>query len=221
MADPGRHTRAYPFSLSLFTLFSLFRVLQYLAQISTFQALARILPFPDTHPDPSPVLIRIPPFRYSPGFLLFSHSPGCHLSGTHLDPFPILARIPPFWYSPGSHLFNTLPDPTFSVLARISTFPTLSQILLFRHSLGFLPFPGTHPDPSSILTQIPPFRHSSGFYLFRYSSGSNLFRCLHEPFSGVCPDFLIFSSIALGFHYLFWHCTRFSLSPSVGATLFC
>ena len=185
LAGPRRHTRAYSFSLSLFTSFSLFRVLQHLTRIPPFHVLTRILPFPvltrillsqyspgshlsgtcldfylsgtrpystlsryspepfsgtrpyptfpiptrtllrysseshlsGTHPDPSSVLVRIIHFRYSPG----------PFSGTRLDPtFPVLVWIPPFRYSPVFYIPGTLPDLTFSVLARISTFPALA-----------------------------------------------------------------------------------------------
>ena len=149
---------------------------------STFLALARILPFlvlAWTFLWYSP---RFPPFRYSLGFYPSSVlaristfpalSQILHFLGTHPDPSPVLARIPPFWYSPGSHLSGTCPDPTFPVLARISTFSALAQIL---------PFPSTHSDPSYVLARIPPFRYSPGSTLLRYLLGFH--------FSGTCLDF--------------------------------
>ena len=155
MADPGRHTRTYSFSLSLFTSFSLFRVLWHLTRIPQFPVLTRIIPFP--------VLTRILPSRYSPeshlfgtrpDFYFFDTRPDSTLSryspgpGTRSDPtFPVLTRTL-FRYSSGSQLSSTRPDPTFPILTRISTFMALAQIL---------PFPGTHPDPSPLLTWIPPF----------------------------------------------------------------
>ena len=138
-----------------------FTLLLVLARISTFPALSQILHFLGTHPDPSPVL----------------------------------ARIPPFWYSPGSHLSGTCPDPTFPVLARISTFSALAQIL---------PFPGTHSDPSHVLAGShlsgtrpdPPFSDTCPDSTFpvlawistilRYSPGFHL--------SGTCPDFYFFGT---------------------------
>ena len=189
MADPGCHTRAYPFSLSLFTSFSLFRVLHHLtwithlsgtrpdptfpvlAQISTFSALAQILPFPGTQPDLSLVLSWISPFRYSLGFLLFRYSPGSHLSGTRSDP-------------------------TFPVLARISTFPTLTQILSF---------PDTCPDPSLVLARIPPFSGTRlDFHLYGTHLDSTFFGTrLDFYFSGTHPD----STIS-------WYSPRFHLSDT-------
>ena len=146
MADPGRHTRAYHFSLSLFTSFSLFWVLQNLAQIPPF----RYSPgthLSDTRPDLTfSVLARIPPSRYSPG---------SHISGTRPDSpflvlaristFPVLTRIPPFWYSPGPFsgtrpdptFFSTHPDPTFPVLARIPPFRGFTLGVVHLHTLSW------------------------------------------------------------------------------------
>ena len=112
LADPGRHTRAYPFSLSLFTLFSLFWVLQHLTRISHF----RYSPgshISCTRPDsPFSVFARIPHFRYSPGFPISGTRPDFYLPGTRPDPtFPVLTRIPPF-----PVLTRILP---FSILTRI------------------------------------------------------------------------------------------------------
>ena len=180
MADPERHTRAYPFSLSLFTSFSLFWVLQHLTRIPPFSVLTRILPFP--------VLTWILPSRYLPGSHLsgtrsnlyfFGTRPDSTISqyslgpfsGTRPDPtFPVLTRISTFpalaqnflWYSPGFHLS--------SVFAKIFTFPALTRIPHFFsvcpdfHLSGTHPdstFLGTLPDPTfSILARIPPFRYS-------------------------------------------------------------
>ena len=117
---------------------------------------------------------------------------------------------------------NTRPDPTFPVLSQILPFPILTRMLPSRYSPGSH-ISGTHPDSTfSALAGIPPF--------FRYSPGSNIFWCLPGPFSGVCPDILIFSGIASRCYYLFRHYVQithlprhrdlFSLSPSIGATLF-
>ena len=150
LEDLGRHTRAYPFSLSLFTSFSLFRVLQHLTRIPPFPVLTQILPFP--------VLTQILPSRYSLGSHISGTCPDFYFSGTRPD--STLSR-----YSPGP-FSGTRPDPTFLVLTRTllryslgfhlfgtcpdSTFPALARIL---------PFPGTLQDPSSVLTWIPPFLH--------------------------------------------------------------
>ena len=136
MADPGCHTRAHPFSLSLFTLFSLFWVLQQLSRIPPFWYSPG--PFSGTRSDPTflvltrippfPILARIPPFRYSPRFPHFWYSLGSYL-------FRYSPGFPHFQYSPGSYLFRyspefyllgTSPDPTFPVLARILPFPVLT-----------------------------------------------------------------------------------------------
>ena len=137
-----------------------------------------------THPDPSSVLARIPPFWHSPGFQPFSvlarsffgTSPdSTFLALARILPFPVLARTF-LWYLPGFHLSLVLVQistfwhsPGFylsSVLARISTFPVLARISTFLALAQILPFPGTHPNPSPILTQIPPFQYSPGFHLF-------------------------------------------------------
>ena len=74
---------------------------------STFSGTCLDFYFSDTSPDPTfsgthldftfPVLTRIPPFRYSPRFLLFLYSPRFYL----------------FRYSLGSNLFRCLPGPFF------------------------------------------------------------------------------------------------------------
>ena len=127
---------------------------------STFSALAQILPFPSTHPNPSPVLSWIPHFRHSLEFY----------------PFPILTRtllrnspgFQNFGTCPDFHFFGTRPDSTFPVFSQISTFFAFSRILaffgtrsdsaLFRHSLGFCPFSAlARIYTFSELAQILPF----------------------------------------------------------------
>ena len=115
---------------------------------STFSTLARILPFPGTHPDLSPVLARIPHFWHSPGF----------------HPFSILTQTL-LRYSRGFHLFGTRPNFYF--------FGTCPDSALFLYSLGFYflgtrpnstfsgtrpdpPFSGTRPDPFLVLARIHP-----------------------------------------------------------------
>ena len=104
-------------------------------------------PFSDTHPDPSPVVARIPPFWYSPGFLLFRYSLGFYLFGTRLD----------------FYLSSTQTDPSL-VLSWISTFPTLTWIQPSQYSprpfsgtrLDFY-FSGTRPNSTfPVLAQILP-----------------------------------------------------------------
>ena len=107
---------------------------------STFSALTRILPFPDTHSDPFSALARIPPFRHLPRFYHFRYLPRFHIFSTLLDSTLSQYSLGPF--------SGTRPDSTFPALARI------------------LPFPDTHLDPSPILARIPPFWHSPGFYPF-------------------------------------------------------
>ena len=136
-----------------------------LARISTFPALAQILLFPGTHPDPFSVLTRTL-LRYSPRF---------HLSGTFPD--STLSR-----YSPGFHLSDTSSDSTFPgtcsdlalVLAQISTFPALTRILPFFGTCSDFYFSDTRsdstlsrysPGPSPVLTRISPFWHSPGSHL--------------------------------------------------------
>ena len=108
--------------------------------------LASFFGFFGTHPDHSLVLA-LTLLQYSLGFypssvlaqtiLRYSSRP---FSDTHLDSthFSVLAQIL-LRYSPRFH--------PFLVLSR--TF--------FRYSPGFYLFPGTRPDPSSVLTWIPPF----------------------------------------------------------------
>ena len=131
----------------------------------------------------------------------------------------VLAQIPHFWYSPRSHISSTRLDPTFSGTHPDVTFSVLARIPHFWYSPRFHLF-GTRWDSTFFF-----------FFFFRYSPGSNIFRCLPGPFSGVCPGILIFSSIASGCHHLFRHYVEithlprhrdlFSLSPSIGVTLFC
>ena len=158
---------------------------------STFLTVARILPFPYTHLDPSPVLARIPPFRHSPGFYPFRYLPG--------STFMALTQILPF--------FGTRQDSTFLALARIIPFPILARIPHFRHSPGFYPFlvltrtllrysprfhiSGTHLDSTLSRYSSKPFfdtRPDSTFpVLSRTSNFSELTRILH--FFGTSPDF--------------------------------
>ena len=148
-----------------------------LAQISIFLILTRIphfryspgSPISGTLPDPTfSVLTRISHSQYSPGSHIFGTRPDHPFPVlsrilpfsvlTRILPSPILARIPPFpvitgifpsRYSPGFHILSTRPDPTFSVLARITH---------FRY------YPGSYL-----------FRYSPGFYLLQYSPGYYLF----------------------------------------------
>ena len=223
----------------------------------TFPVLTQILPFPVLAW--ISIFWHSPGFYHFPVLTrtLLRYSPGSHITGTRTEsPFPVLTRILPsryslgfylFWYSPGflfsgtrpdSTIFGTRPDSTISRYSPGPFFGTRPDFTFFGTILDFyfqtlariLPFPGTHPDPSSVLPRILHFQHLPGFYLFRYLPRSKLFRCLPGPFSGVCSDFLIFSGIAPEFHYLFRHCARithlprhrawFSLSPSIGVTLF-
>ena len=192
---PWTHTRAYPFSLSLFTSFILYRVLQHLTQIPHFWY------------SPRSYL-----FRYSPRSYLFRYSPRFYLPGTRPNPtisvlarilpFPVLVRISPI---PG-----TRPDPTFPVLAWIPHFRYSPEFLSSQYSprshlsgtrpnfyfFGTCPdptFSGTHPDFTfPVLARIPHFRYSPGFYLSctrPYPTFSILAQIL--PFLGTCchaPD---------------------------------
>ena len=126
---------------------------------STFSTLARILPFPDTHSDPSPVLTKIPPFRHLPGFHLFGTSPDSNLSSTcPYSTFSVPVRIPHFRYFPRFHIFGTHPD---STLSRYSPF---TRIPHFQYSPTWIfPFSNTCPD----------------FYFFGIRLNSTLFR--HSP----------------------------------------
>ena len=150
MADPGRHTRAYPFSLSLFTSFSLFRVLQHLTWIPPFPVLTRILHFP--------VLTRILHSQYSPGSHISGTCLDFYFFGTRPDPtIPVLTRTL-LRYSPGSYPFRYSPEFYPSpVLAWIPHFRYSPGFLLFRHSPGFYPF--------SVLAQNL-LLYSPGFHLF-------------------------------------------------------
>ena len=140
---------------------------------STFLTVARILPFPYTHLDPSPVLARIPPFRHSPGFYPFRYLPGFHIYGTHPD-----STL--FRHSPGFHLSSTRPDYTLSDTCSDSTFSALARIL---------PFPSTHPNPSPVLAQISHFRHTSRFYSFPILIQTFLRYSTEFHLSGTLPDF--------------------------------
>ena len=116
-----------------------------------------------THPAPSPILARIPPFPllawtllwYSPRFLFFWHLPG----------------FPPFWNSPGFHFTSTRPD---STLSRYSPGPFSGTRRDFHLS-------GARPDPtfSSICLDFYFSGTRPDSTLFRYSPGS---------FSGTRPD---------------------------------
>ena len=144
---------------------------------STFPVLTRILSFPDTHTDPSPILARISTFPVlaqilpfsgtcldfyfsgtRPDSAIFWHFPKFHLSNTRPD-----SAL--FRHSPEFHLFGTFPDSTFSSTFPDSTFSALSLIL---------PFP--------VLAQIQHFRYSPEFYpflvltktLLRYSPGFHI-----------------------------------------------
>ena len=129
-----------------------------LARISTFPTLTQILPFPNTCPDPSLVLARIPPFSGT--------RPDFHLSGTHLDSTFFGTRLDFYfsgthpdstisWYSPGL-FFGTRPDSTFPTLTGILPFPILTWIqpfpVLARTLLRSLPgFPNLPSPPNFII----------------------------------------------------------------------
>ena len=116
---------------------------------STFPALTQILPFPSTHPGPSPVLARIPHFRHSPDFTLSGTCPKSTFSSTHPDStFSALARTLLFTHLLGFNLFRYLP-----------------RFLLFLNSPGFCPF---------LALAEAPFRHSLGFHLSRTCPNSTL-----------------------------------------------
>ena len=167
MVDPGRHTRAYPFPLSLFTSFILFRVLQYLTRIPHFRYSPRSH-ISGTHPDsPFLVLARIPPSRYSLESHISDTRPNPTYSGTH----------------PDFYFFGTRPDPTFPVPTRIQPFPVLAWTLLrslpgFPHLLRHRPwislsFPALCSNHSSsqasYLVFFKPFNRSD-FVLLTFST---------------------------------------------------
>ena len=150
----------------------------------TFSGNHRDFPFPVlTRILTSPILARIPHFRYSPGF---------YLLGTHPDPtFSVLARIPHFRYSPRSPIFGTLPDPTFSGTHPDFTFPVLARITLLQYSPGFHLF-GTHWDStfsdthsySTFFGDCPDL----SLYLARISSSSPASPRISLSFPELCPD---------------------------------
>ena len=162
MVDPGCHTRAYHFSLSLFTSFSLFRVLLHLTWIPTTTGTYPDFYLSGTRPDPTfLVLAQIPSSRNSLGSYIFWYSPEFLPLPVlaRISTFPVLARIPHFWYSSRSHLPGTRPNPTIF---------------------------GTHPDfyLSGTCPDFYPFRHSPRYLPSRYLPGSHL--------SGTRPDFYPF-----------------------------